>query len=328
MIVGQGLYHDGFPVNSEGTFAELAARCHDDGPENTTFAWVGLADPSNTELSDIQAAFNIHPLAIEDAGSGEERPKVDLFGDTLTVVLRPARFDRETHHLDFGQITIMCSPTYVVVVRRGDVQPLARLRRSLESKPSQLKLGPGAVMHEILDTVVEGYYPTLDHLYEDISSLEERIFSNTAGPDPTEDIYRLQAVVLRLTKAVAPLNDVLKSLRHSDHPVLTDALQHYVADTDDDVQRIMDTLSSDRDVLLSALEANLTKVSIRQNEDMRKMSAWAALIAVPTAIAGIYGMNFKNMPETEFEYAYYIVLGGIALICLFLWRSFKRSGWL
>jgi magnesium transporter len=328
MIVGQGLYHDGLAVNSHGTFAELAARCHADGPENTTFAWVGLADPSHTELSDVQAAFGIHPLAIEDASGADERPKVDLFGDTLTVVLQPARFDTESHHLEFGQITIMCSPTYVVVVRRGDVQPLAKLRRNLEAKPAQLKLGPGAVMHEILDTVVEGYYPTLEHLYDDISNLEERIFSNTTGPDPTEDIYRLQAVVLRLTKAVAPLNDVLKSLRRNDHPVLTEDLQHYVADTDDDVQRIMDTLSSDRDVLLSALEANLTKVSIRQNEDMRKMSAWAALIAVPTAIAGIYGMNFRHMPELEYEYSYYIVLGGIALICVLLWRSFKRSGWL
>jgi len=184
------------------------------------------------------------------------------------------------------------------------------------------------VLHEILDTVVEAYYPALDHLYDEIASLEERIFSNTAGPDPTEDIYRLQSVVLRLTRVVSPLVEVLNGLRHSDHPAITEDLQHYVADTNDDVKRVMDTLGSDRDVLLSALEANLTKVSIRQNEDMRKMSAWAAIIAVPTAIAGIYGMNFKHMPELESEYGYFIVLAGIATVCLVLWSRFKKSGWL
>jgi len=172
------------------------------------------------------------------------------------------------------------------------------------------------------------YYPALDHLYDEIATLEERIFSNIAGPDPTEDIYRLQSVVLRLTRVVAPLVEVLNGLRHSEHPVITADLQHYVADTNDDVQRVMDTLGSDRDVLLSALEANLTKVSIRQNEDMRKMSAWAAIIAVPTAIAGIYGMNFRHMPELESEYGYFIVLAGIATICLVLWTRFKKSGWL
>ncbi len=328
MIVGQGVYHDGLPVNSAGTFAELAERARGHEGDGRTFTWVGLADPSDAELAEIQSAFGIHELAIEDAAGTEERPKVDLFGDTLTVVLRPARFDNDTHDVVVGQITIMCAPTWVVVVRKGDVVPLAKLRRNLESDPGRLALGPGAVLHEILDTVVEAYYPALDHLYDEIASLEERIFSNTAGPDPTEDIYRLQSVVLRLTRVVSPLVEVLNGLRHSDHPAITEDLQHYVADTNDDVKRVMDTLGSDRDVLLSALEANLTKVSIRQNEDMRKMSAWAAIIAVPTAIAGIYGMNFKHMPELESEYGYFIVLAGIATVCLVLWSRFKKSGWL
>lgn len=328
MIVGQGIYRDGIPVNPSGSFADLAERTRGHDDDGRTFAWVGLADPTEAELTDVQEAFGIHELAIEDAAGIEERPKVDLFGDTLTVVLRPARFDTDTHQVVVGQITIMCAPTWVVVVRHGDVVPLVRLRRDLEMNPERLALGPGAVVHEIVDHVVEAYYPALDHLYEDIATLEERIFSNTAGPDPTEDIYRLQSVVLRLTRVVAPLVEVLNGLRHSVHPVMTADLQHYVADTNDDVQRVMDTLSSDRDVLLSALEANLTKVSIRQNEDMRKMSAWAAIIAVPTAIAGIYGMNFRHMPELESEYGYFVVLAGIATICLVLWTRFKKSGWL
>jgi magnesium transporter len=328
MIVGQGVYRNGMAINSEGTFAELAERARGHDGDDRSFTWVGLADPSTAELDQIRDAFGIHELAIEDAAGTEERPKVDLFGDTLTVVLRPARFDPDTHDVVVGQITIMCAPHWVIVVRRGDVVPLSRLRRNLESDPSRLALGPGAVLHEILDTVVEAYYPALDHLYDEIATLEERIFSNVAGPDPTEDIYRLQSVVLRLTRVVAPLVEVLNALRHSEHPVITADLQHYVADTNDDVGRVMDTLGSDRDVLLSALEANLTKVSIRQNEDMRKMSAWAAIIAVPTAIAGIYGMNFRHMPELESEYGYFVVLAGIATICLVLWTRFKKSGWL
>ncbi len=328
MIVAQGVYHEGLAVNSAGRFAELAERCRFDGDGHRTFAWIGLSDPGTAELDEVGAAFGIHPLALEDAAGTDERPKVDLYGETLCVVLRPARFDPDTHRVEVGQITIMCNPTWIVVVRRGDAVPLHTLRRDLESDPARLALGPGAVLHEILDTVVEAYYPTLDHLYDDISDLEERIFSSAVTTDPTEEIYRLQAVVLELTRVVSPLVEVLSSLRHNDYTVLGRELRNYVADTNDDVQRVIETLRADRDVLLSALEANLTKVSIRQNEDMRKMSAYAAIIAVPTAIAGIYGMNFKHMPELESEFGYWIVLGAIALICLVLWSRFKKSGWL
>lgn len=328
MIVAQGVYHDGLVVNGHGRFEELAERCRQDADGSRTFAWVGLADPTPSELDDVRDAFGIHPLAIEDAAGNEERPKVDLYGETLCVVLRPAAFNRETHEVEIGQITIMCSPTWVVVVRRGDPVPLNALRRRMESNPARLALGPGAVLHEIIDTVVEAYYAPLDHLYDDINKLEERIFSAATVKDPTEEIYRLQAVVLELSRVVAPLIEVLATLRHADYPVLNDELRHLLADTDDDVQRVTETLRADRDLLLTALEANLTKVSIRQNEDMRKMSAYAAIIAVPTAIAGIYGMNFKHMPELESEYGYWIVLGAIGSICLILWSRFKKSGWL
>ncbi len=324
MIVGQGVYRNGRPVEVQGGFGDLAAGCTEEGD----FTWLGLFDPTDRELAEAAAAFDLHPLAVEDAKVHEERPKVEVFGDTLTVVLRPARYDDRAEKVVFGQITMMCSPRHIVVVRHGDAVPLTTLRSRLEARPDQLALGPGAVLHEILDTAVEAYYPVLTGLGNDIDEVEAEVFTDTQRRDPTQRIYELQREVLEFSRAVTPLVEMLAELRAIEHPVIGPELQHYVADTNDDVRRVMDQVNGDRELLHSALEANLTKVSIRQNEDMRKMSAWVAILAVPTMIAGIYGMNFDNMPELRSRYGYFVVLGGIGLICGFLWTRFKKSGWL
>lgn len=329
MIIGSGAYRDGkrLPDDVEGVeredFVELAAACGVD----SDFVWLGLLDPPADELNDAAEAFGIHPLAVEDALLTHERPKVDVYGDTLTVVLRPARYIDETECVEFGQITMMASPRHIVVVRHGDALTLTDLRTRMESDPEWLTQGPGAVMHAIVDEVVEAYAPVLTGLGEDIDQVEEIVFS----PDrdsPTQRIYELKREVLELGRAALPLADAVERLTSLHHPVLNDELRRYFADTNDDVRHVVDQVQTDRELLTGTLEANLTQVSVRQNEDMRKISAWVAILAVPTMIAGIYGMNFEQMPELESRYGYYVVLGVIALACVVLHRIFKRSGWL
>lgn len=330
MIIGRGAYVGGRPAQRDleteidpADFESLAALCsgtHD-------FVWVGLLEPTEAELERAAEAFGIHPLALEDAMLTHERPKVDVFGDTLTVVLRPARYLDDVEEVEFGQITMMASPAHIVVVRHGDAVPLTDLRARMEADPDWLGQGPGTVMHAIVDEVVEAYAPVLTGISDDIDEVEETIFS-TSRENPAQRIYDLKREVLELGKAVVPLADALHRLTSLHHPVLNDELRRYFADTDDDVRHVVDQVTTDRELLTGALEANLTQVSVRQNEDMRRISAWVAILAVPTMIAGIYGMNFERMPELDAEYGYYVVLGVIAVTCVVLYRVFKRSGWL
>lgn len=329
MIIGSGAYRDGQRLEDDPdqdgfqSFGELADACS----LTNDFVWVGLRDPFDSELERAAHAFGIHPLAIEDAETQHERPKVDVFGDTLTIVLRPARYLDDTETVEFGQITMLVSPRHILVVRHGDALALTDLRARMERQPEWLQQGPGAVVHAIIDEVVEAYAPVLSGIDDDIGEVEAQVFSDRRE-SPTQRIYELKREVLEFGKAAVPLADVLAKLKSLDHPVLNDELRRYFADTNDDVRRVVDQITTERELLNAALEANLTQVGVRQNEDMRKISAWVAILAVPTMIAAIYGMNFEEMPELRFRYAYYIVLGVIVLSCVVLHRVFKRSGWL
>lgn len=329
MIIGTGAYRDGRRIQHDPDrsghqdFVELAQSTSDD----SAFVWVGLLDPDPRELSAAANAFGIHPLAIEDAQLDHERPKVDVYGDTLTVVLRPARYLDDLERVEFGQITMMASPRHVLVVRHGNAVPLTDLRARMEADPDWLAQGPGAVMHAIVDEVVEAYAPVLAGISDDIDEVEEVVFS-TSRHSPTQRIYELKREVLEFGRAAVPLAETLFHLSSLDHPVLNDELRRYFADVNDDVRHVVDQITTDRELLTGALEANLTQVSVRQNEDMRKISAWVAILAVPTMIAGVYGMNFRHMPELDTRYGYYVVLGVIATSCLTLYRIFKKSGWL
>jgi magnesium transporter len=328
VIVGSGAYRkglrvDGSTVESSEDLAALAASCS----EGTDFVWLGLYEPTEAELRHAAEAFGLHELAVEDALASHERPKVDVFGDTLTVVLRPARYLEEPEVVEFGQITMMAAPNHVVIVRHGNAVPLVDLRSRMEADPDWLGQGPGAVMHAVIDEVVEAYSPVLLGIANDIGEVEEVVFS-PSRESPTQRIYDLKREVLELGKAAMPLNDAISKLKVLDHPVLNEELRRYFADTTDDLRHIVDQVTTDRELLNGALEANLTQVSVRQNEDMRKISAWVAIAAVPTMIAGIYGMNFDHMPELGTRYGYYLVLGLISVACGSLYRVFKRSGWL
>ncbi|HLU41825.1 MAG TPA: magnesium/cobalt transporter CorA [Microthrixaceae bacterium] len=329
MIVGSGAYRDGERIDT----APVASRYEDlvalarTCTEGSDFVWLGLLDPSPDELAHAAAAFGLHPLAVEDALATHERPKVDVHGDTLTIVVRPARYLDEPETVEFGQITMMAAPNHVVVVRHGDAVPLTDLRTRMESDPEWLREGPGAVVHAIIDEVVEAYGPVLLGIADDIDEVEEVVFS-TSRESPTQRIYELKREVLEFSKSTTPLVEVLEDLVTLEHPVLSEELHRYFSDTDDQLARVVDQVQTDRELLTSVLEANLTQVSVRQNEDMRKISAWVAIAAVPTMVAGIYGMNFRHMPELETRYGYFVVLALITVSCLALYRSFKRSGWL
>ena len=329
MIIGSGAYRNGVRLadDPDGSghqdFEELAAACGVD----SDFVWVGLFDPSDDELQSAARAFGIHPLALEDAEASHERPKVDVHDDTLTVVLRPAHYIDATETVEFGQITIMTSPRHILVVRHGNAVPLVNLRSRMEKKPAWLAQGPGAVMHAIVDEIVEAYIPVLTGIADDIDEVEETVFSDLRV-SPTQRIYDLKREVLEFGKAAVPLADVLGKLKALEHPVLNEELRRYFADTNDDVRHVIDQIMTDRELLSGALEANLTQVSVRQNEDMRKISAWVAILAVPTMIAGIYGMNFEEMPELRSKYGYYVVLAVIITASFTLYRTFKKSGWL
>lgn len=294
---------------------------------DSDFVWLGLYEPTAEELDHAAKAFGLHELAVEDALETHERPKVDVHGDTLTIVVRSARYIDESETVEFGQITMMAAPRHLVVVRHGDAVPLQDLRSKMERQPDWLAHGPGAVVHAIIDEVVEAYLPVLVGISDDIDEVEEIVFS-ASRENPTQRIYELKREVLEFGKSAIPLVDVLDKLMTLEHPVLNEELHRYFSDTDDDLARIVDQVYTDRELLTGALEANLTQVSVRQNEDMRKISAWVAIGGVPTAVAGIYGMNFEHMPELGTKYGYYVVVGVLAVVCFALYRSFKRSGWL
>jgi magnesium transporter len=329
VIVGSGAYRSGKRVDAApaaatpSDFSALAGLCTDE----SDFVWLGLREPTDSELEQAAEAFGLHPLAVEDALLTHERPKVDVFGDTLTIVLRPARYIDHLEYVEFGQITIMAAPNHVVVVRHGNAVPLVDLRGRMEANPAWLEQGPGAVMHAIVDEVVEAYGPVLAGIADDIEEVEEIVFSPSRD-SPTQRIYDLKREVLELGKAAIPLTDAMGRLKTLDHTVLNDELRRYFADTNDELGHVVDQLMTDRELLTGALQANLTQVGVRQNEDMRKISAWVAIAAVPTMIAGIYGMNFEHMPELGTRYGYFAVLALIGTACTSLYRVFKRSGWL
>ena len=345
MIVDCAVYRDGVRLAGDRTPESVAAELatpppdepepggadHDpaegERPVPREFAWVGLADPLSSELAQVRRAFDIHPLTIEDALSPRERPKVERIEGTLSMVLRSARYLDAAEEVEFGQITVLLGDDFVVVVRLGDAVNLKGVRRRLETHPERLHYGPAAVLVSILDEVVDAYGPVLDGIENDIDEVETQVFAQGVRPgQPTERLYYLLREVLQTQRATSPVREQVAALMDGDE--VPEGAKPYLRDVADHLADVVDRTASARALLSSALEANLTQVSLRQNEDMRKMSAWVSILAVPTMIAGIYGMNFDHMPELDSRYGYPLILGLMALICTALYRGFRRSGWL
>jgi len=291
-----------------------------------SFVWLGVVEPSAEEFEAIADEFDLHELAVEDAINAHQRPKVELYGDTLLVVVKTAHYVDTEEVIDVGELLLFVHPTFIITVRHG-AGDLSAVRTRIERRSDQLELGVGMVLYAILDQVVDGYEEAAQGVDLDIQEVERQVFSND-GNNPAERLYKLEREVLDFHTAVAPLSGVVDELARGHYEVVPRALAEYYRDVHDHLRRVETRIGAFRDLLGSALHANLTQVSVRQNEDMRKISAWVAILAVPTMIAGIYGMNFDNMPELQWRFGYPAVLVVIAVACLLLYRRFKRAGWL
>ncbi|HEU4707061.1 MAG TPA: magnesium and cobalt transport protein CorA [Solirubrobacterales bacterium] len=299
-------------------------RAGEAAAEDGAFVWLGVVEPAEEEFSAIAAEFGLHELAAEDAVRAHQRPKVEGYDDTLLVVVKTARYVDPGEVIELGELSIFADPDFVITVRHGEGD-LASVRRRLEERPDLLGHGPGAVLYAILDHVVDCYIEAAHGFDTDVREVELQVFS---GRNPTERIYRLEREVLEFQAATAPLAEALEDLCAGDFPVIPADLHEYFRDVEDHLRRVGARIAAFRDLLDHALQANLTQVSVRQNEDMRKISAWVAIAAVPTMIAGIYGMNFRHMPELRWTFGYPLVLTAILAICGYLYWRFKRAGWL
>jgi magnesium transporter len=290
------------------------------------FIWVGLHEPDARLLGKMQEELGLHELAVEDALRAHQRPKLEDYGEDLFLVLRTAQLVGE--QIVFGETHVFAGRRYVVTVRHGASFSYAAVRARCESRPELLAKGTGFVLYAILDFVVDNYFPIVDALEDHLQKLEEQIFRETFDRGATARIYALKRDLVSLKRAVAPLMEVCNRLMRFDCPVVPDDVRVYFRDIYDHVIRINESVDNLRELLTTALEASLALISVGQNEVTKKLAAWAAILAVPTAIAGIYGMNFDTMPELRWTFGYPAVLGGIGLACGVLYWRFKRAEWL
>ena len=322
MIANCAVYERGRRRDGKLPLEEAGRAAREDG----AFVWLGLVEPSAAELEALAREFDLHELAVEDAVKAHQRPKVEAYDETLFVVVKTARYVDPEEVIEIGELLLFVNPSFVVTVRHGHGE-LSPVRDRIERRPDLLQHGPGMVLYAILDHVVDGYELAAEGIEVDIQEVERQVFSEDRG-NPVERIYKLEREVLDFQAAVMPLSASVEEILRGQFEVVPDELREYFRDVHDHLRRAAGRILGFRELLGNALQANLTQVSVRQNEDMRKISAWVAILAVPTMIAGIYGMNFEHMPELEWRFGYPTVLLLIAVVCLLLHRRFKRAGWL
>lgn len=295
--------------------------------DSDQFVWIGLHEPSEKILEEVQFQFGLHDLAIEDAHNAHQRPKIEMYGDSIFVVLRTAQVSPE-HHIEFGETHFFVGTNYMVTVRHGASVSYADVRARCESTPQMLSKGQGFALYAVMDFIVDNYYPVVHELEMELESIEDLIFKEKPTRETTEQIYQLKRELLEVKRAVSPLVDVCNRLMRFDIKWISEESRPYFRDVYDHTVRINEMVENTRELLNTALEANFSLISISQNDVSKKFAGWAAIIALPTMVAGFYGMNFKFMPETESPYGFYGVLLLTVCLCLLLYYFFKRSGWL
>jgi magnesium transporter len=338
-VVDAALYRDGRRVRSPGSLEEIYRRLPDE--RGSTMAWIGLYRPAEAQLLAAADQFNLHELAVEDAIVAHQRPKLERYGDTLFVVLRAARYIDETEEVEFGEIHLFVGRDFVLTVRHADVPDLAAVRRRLEDDPALLALGPESVLYAILDAVVDGYAPVIAGLQHDVDEIETEVFSG--DPEVSRRIYELSREVIEFQRATRPLLRITDDLTAGFDKYATDEeLRRRLRDVADHATTAAERVDGFRQMLQNILAVNATLVSQAQNEEMRllaeaghsqnnelkRISSWAAILFAPTLIGTVYGMNFDRMPELDWAFGYPFSIGLMALVCVCLYVAFKRRDWL
>ncbi|MFD3841915.1 magnesium and cobalt transport protein CorA [Streptomyces sp. NPDC058642] len=337
-VVQAALYRDGVRVSSPATLADTFRELRE---QPSGMAWIGLARPTEAELLSLAAEFDLHPLSVEDAMEAHQRPKLERYGDTLFVVLRAARYLDASEEVDFGELHVFLGPDFVITVRHGAAPDLSAVRRRMEGTPELLKLGPEAVLYAILDAVVDGYLPVVSGVQNDVDEIETEVFRG--DPEVSRRIYELSREMVEFQRATRPLVGMLHGLMAGFSKYGTDdELQRYLRDVADHVTHTSERVDGFRLALTEILTVNATLVTqqqnaemralaeagFEQNEEIKKISSWAAILFAPTLVGTIYGMNFDHMPELSWGFGYPFAVGLMGVVCVSLYVIFKRRDWL
>ncbi|MFE1287601.1 magnesium and cobalt transport protein CorA [Streptomyces sp. NPDC058751] len=335
-VVDCAVYRDGARVETRTplTPQEAMRQVRRDGG----FVWIGLHEPTEDEFAGIAREFGLHPLAVEDAVQAHQRPKLERYDDSLFTVFKTIHYvehDRLTatsEIVETGEVMCFTGGDFFITVRHGGHGSLRGLRHRLQDDPELLSKGPSAVLHAIADHVVDGYIAVADAVQDDIEEVETEVFSPGRGGTPrgtdAGQIYQLKREVLEFKRAVSPLLRPMQLLSERPMRLIDPDIQKYFRDVADHLARVQEQVLGFDELLNSILQANLAQASVAQNEDMRKITSWAAIVAVPTMVCGVYGMNFEYMPELHWRYGYPVVMGVTVGLCLSIHRILKRNGWL
>lgn len=288
--------------------------------------WIGLYEPSFALLERVGRQFSLHPLAIEDAVKAHQLPKLEEYEDGLFIAARTAQL--VDGRVAFGETHLFVGRGYVVTVRHGPSKTYTAVRERCEAQAQRLSEGEDFILYAILDFIVDNYFPVLDSVNDEVEDIEDHVLDTSLAPPQVEQLYTLRRDLLRLRNAATPLADVCRRLERTEVVAIDKAMRPHFRDVRDHLRRVEERIDTMRETLAFAFEASLMNAQMQQTNVARMLAAWAAILAVPTAIAGIYGMNFEHMPELKWEYGYFLILGFIAVICAALYWRFRRSGWL
>lgn len=323
MIVDVALYQEGIRMSGPSDISDLVDIARREGG----FVWLGLAQPTQTEFDMVVGELNFHPLAVEDAVHANQRPKLEDYEGLTFFVLKTVFFDKSAQAITTGELICFISDHFIVIVRHGDGHPLSTVRHDLEQRPDRLKIGPYAVLHAVADRVIDGYRSIAVSLEQEVVGVENKVFSGKRATF-SQEIYFLKREIIEYRHAIEPLIIPLGKLSTGAVSAVPEELKPFFRDTLDHLTQACDQASGLDSLITSVLQADLAHIQVQQNIDVRRISAWVALASGPTMIAGIYGMNFRHMPELGTRYGYFVVIGVMLSLTAFLARKFRKSGWL
>ena len=320
-VVAAFLYRDGHRIRPVAIDEKI-----DSLDNKSEFVWIGIADPSEEEMHSLANCYDLHPLAVEDAIKGDQLPKIDVYDDQLFVVARTAHLEGD--HIDYGETAIFVGHSHIISVRHGSTRAHTALREQLEKAPRLLTHGVDYLLHAILDYIIDGYLPLIEDLEEEVLEMETKAVDSFLGRNEVNRIFTVRRELIRFQRVLGPMGEVAQKLARQELPCIDEEARIYFRDVQDHIRRVQARVDGLREVLTSVFEFSTLLEQQRQGTITKQLAAWAAILAVPTAIAGIYGMNFDNMPELHARYGYYAVILVIAIICSLLYARFRKVGWL